>query len=116
MRLYGPCMIMVGLLGVNPIAAFPIMMVSACAFLMPIAALRSVRFDDAFSMRAALGLTLSRIPGVYCIAAFSIKQDRSRYASLDRRRGGDLTAVVMLRVAAAQRTTAATEYAYAEGQ
>jgi uncharacterized membrane protein YfcA len=69
--LYAPCMIMVSLLGMNPIAAFPIMMAS-CAFLMPIASLRFIRFD-AFSMRAALGLTLGGIPGVL-IAAFWIKQ------------------------------------------
>lgn len=68
--LYAPCMIMVSLLGMNPIAAFPIMMAS-CAFLMPVASLRFIRFD-AFSMRAALGLTLGGIPGVL-IAAFLVK-------------------------------------------
>jgi uncharacterized membrane protein YfcA len=69
--LYAPCMIMVSLLGMNPIAAFPIMMAS-CAFLMPVASLRFIRFD-AFSMRAALGLTLGGIPGVL-IAAFLVKR------------------------------------------
>lgn len=68
--LYAPCMIMVSLLGMNPIAAFPIMMAS-CAFLMPVASLRFIRFD-AFSMRAALGLTLGGIPGVL-IAAYIVK-------------------------------------------
>jgi uncharacterized membrane protein YfcA len=68
--LYAPCMIMVTLLGMNPIAAFPIMM-GSCAFLMPVASLRFIRFD-AFSMRAALGLTLGGIPGVL-IAAFLVK-------------------------------------------
>jgi uncharacterized membrane protein YfcA len=68
--LYAPCMIMVGLLGMNPVAAFPIMM-GSCAFLMPIASLRFIRFD-AFSMRAALGLTLGGIPGVL-IAAYLVK-------------------------------------------
>ncbi len=68
---YAPCMIMVSLLGMNPIAAFPIMMAS-CAFLMPVASLRFIRFD-AFSMRAALGLTLGGIPGVL-IAAFLVKR------------------------------------------
>ncbi len=68
--LYAPCMIMVSLLGMNPIAAFPIMMAS-CAFLMPVASLRFIR-HDAFSMRAALGLTLGGIPGVL-IAAYIVK-------------------------------------------
>lgn len=68
--LYAPCMIMVSLLGMNPIAAFPIMMAS-CAFLMPVASLRFIKLD-AFSMRAALGLTIGGIPGVL-IAAFLVK-------------------------------------------
>jgi uncharacterized membrane protein YfcA len=68
--LYAPCLILVSTLGMNPLAAFPIMM-SSCAFLMPVASLRFIRFD-AFSMRAALGLTLGGIPGVL-IAAFLVK-------------------------------------------
>ena len=64
--LYAPCMIMVSLLGMNPIAAFPIMM-GSCAFLMPVASLRFIRFN-AFSMLAALGLTLGGIPGVWIAA------------------------------------------------
>jgi uncharacterized membrane protein YfcA len=68
--LYAPCMILVSLLGMNPKAAFPIMM-GACAFLMPFASLRFIRYK-AFSMRAALGLILGGIPGVL-IAAYIIK-------------------------------------------
>lgn len=64
--LYAPCMIMVSLLGMNPIAAFPIMM-GSCAFLMPVASLRFIRFN-AFSMLAALGLTLGGLPGVWIAA------------------------------------------------
>jgi uncharacterized membrane protein YfcA len=64
--LYAPCMIMVTLLGMNPIAAFPIMM-GSCAFLMPVASLRFIRFS-AFSMLAALGLTVGGIPGVWIAA------------------------------------------------
>jgi uncharacterized membrane protein YfcA len=64
--LYAPCMIMVSLLGMNPIAAFPIMM-GSCAFLMPVASLRFIRFN-AFSMLPALGLTLGGIPGVWIAA------------------------------------------------
>jgi uncharacterized membrane protein YfcA len=67
--LYAPCLILVALLGMNPKAAFPIMM-GSCAFLMPIASLRFIRFD-AFSMRAALGLTLGGVPGVL-IAAYLV--------------------------------------------
>lgn len=67
---YAPCMILVSLLGMDPKAAFPIMM-GSCAFLMPVASLRFIRFD-AFSMRAALGLTLGGIPGVL-IAAYLVK-------------------------------------------
>ncbi len=68
--LYAPCMIMVSLLGMSPVAAFPIMM-GSCAFLMPIASLRFIRFD-AISMRAVLGLTLGGVPGVL-IAAYIVK-------------------------------------------
>ena len=39
--LYAPCMILVSLLGMNPTAAFPIMM-GSCAFLMPVASVRFV--------------------------------------------------------------------------
>jgi hypothetical protein len=41
--LYGPCLIMISLLGMEPRAAFPIMMAS-CAFLMPVA---GVKFSKA---------------------------------------------------------------------
>jgi uncharacterized membrane protein YfcA len=65
--LYAPCMILVSMLGMNPAAAFPIMMAS-CAFLMPVASLRFIRYD-AISLRTVLGLTLGGIPGVL-LAAF----------------------------------------------
>ncbi len=68
--LYAPCLIMISLLGMNPRAAFPIMM-GSCAFLMPAAGLRFIKFD-AYSLRAALGLTIGGIPGVL-IAAFIVK-------------------------------------------
>ncbi len=67
--LYAPAMIMVGLLGMNPKAAFPIMM-GSCAFLMPAASIRFIKFD-AYSLKAALGLTLGGIPGVL-IAAYIV--------------------------------------------
>lgn len=60
--LYAPCMVLVSLLGMNPIAAFPIMM-GSCAFLMPVASTRFLR-DRACALRPSLGLTLGGIPGV----------------------------------------------------
>ncbi|HEY9383252.1 MAG TPA: permease [Gemmatimonadales bacterium] len=68
--LYAPCLIMISLLGMNPTAAFPIMM-GSCAFLMPIASLRFLK-AEAFSIRPALGLALGGIPAVL-IAAFIVK-------------------------------------------
>jgi uncharacterized membrane protein YfcA len=68
--LYGPCMILVSLLGMNATAAFPIMM-GSCAFLMPIAGVRFMR-AGAYAPRAALGLTLGGIPAVL-VAAFVVR-------------------------------------------
>ncbi len=68
--LYAPCMIMVSLLGMNPIAAFPIMM-GSCAFLMPVGGLRFMEWGS-YSLRPALGLTLGGVPGVL-IAAFIVR-------------------------------------------
>jgi uncharacterized membrane protein YfcA len=68
--LYAPCMILVSLMGMNPVAAFPIMM-GACAFLMPVASTRFV-LSGKLRMRAALGLTLGGFPAVL-IAALLVK-------------------------------------------
>lgn len=68
--LYAPAMIMVTLLGMSPIAAFPIMM-GSCAFLMPVASWRFVKFD-AYTLKAALGLTIGGVPGVLA-AAYIVK-------------------------------------------
>jgi len=68
--LYAPCMILVSLLGMNPIAAFPIMM-GSCAFLMPVGSLRFIE-KGSYAPRPALGLALGGIPGVL-IAAFIVK-------------------------------------------
>jgi uncharacterized membrane protein YfcA len=68
--LYGPCMILVSLLGMDPKAAFPIMM-GSCAFLMPTASARFIRMD-CYSPRASLGLALGGLPGVL-IAALIVK-------------------------------------------
>ena len=68
--LYAPCMILVSLLGMNPKAAFPIMM-GACAYLMPIASLRFLN-SRKLDLQAALGLTLGGWPAVL-IAALIVK-------------------------------------------
>jgi len=68
--LYGPCLILVSLLGMNPKAAFPIMM-GSCAFLMPVASARftkTLRFD----LKASLGLAIGGAPAVL-IAALIVK-------------------------------------------
>ena len=58
---YAPCMIMVAMLGMNPRAAFPIMM-GACAFLMPVASMQFVR-KRRYSLRASVGLAIGGIFG-----------------------------------------------------
>lgn len=69
--LYAPCMILVSLLGMNPKAAFPIMM-GSCAFLMPTGSIRFIR-ERSYDMRAAFGLALGGIPGVL-LAAYLVKE------------------------------------------
>jgi uncharacterized membrane protein YfcA len=68
--LYGPCMILVSLLGMDPHAAFPIMM-GSCAFLMPVASARFIQAGS-YSPRVSLGLALGGLPGVL-IAALIVK-------------------------------------------
>jgi uncharacterized membrane protein YfcA len=68
--LYAPCMIMVSLLGMHPLAAFPIMM-GSCAFLMPIAGVRFLR-EDRYQLSASVGLTLGGVPGLL-IATYLVK-------------------------------------------
>jgi uncharacterized membrane protein YfcA len=67
---YGPCLIMISLLGMNPIAAFPIMMGSA-AFMMPTGSTRFI-VKERYNLRAALGLALGGIPAVL-LAAFIVR-------------------------------------------
>ena len=65
-----PCMILVALLGMNPLAAFPIMM-GSCAFLMPVGGFRFIK-GARYSPKAAIGLTIGGIPGVL-LAAYVVK-------------------------------------------
>jgi uncharacterized membrane protein YfcA len=64
--LYAPCMILVALLGMNPRAAFPIMM-GSCAFLMPVGSMRFIS-KGSYSFGSALGLALGGIPGTLIAA------------------------------------------------
>jgi uncharacterized membrane protein YfcA len=68
--LYAPCLILVSMLGMNPTAAFPIMM-GSCAFLMPLASVRFIR-SGSFEPKALVGMMFAGIPGVL-IAAFIVK-------------------------------------------
>lgn len=74
--LYGPCLIMITLLGMNPKAAFPIMM-GSCAFLMPVGSEQFIR-KGSYNLRAALGLALGGIPAVL-IAAYIVKELDLKY-------------------------------------
>ncbi|MGH8135830.1 MAG: permease [Steroidobacteraceae bacterium] len=68
--LYAPSLILLSLLGLNPIAAFPIMM-GACAFLMPVCGIRFIRADR-INLRVVIGLGLGGMPLVL-VAAFLVK-------------------------------------------
>jgi uncharacterized membrane protein YfcA len=69
--LYAPCMIVVTLLGLHPLAAFPIMM-GACALVQPTAGLQFFR-SGRFAFGTSIALTITSIPGVL-LAAFVVKQ------------------------------------------
>lgn len=67
--LYAPSLIMLSLMGMNPTAAFPIMM-GACAFLMPVSSLRFIR-SQRIDLRLVLGMALGGIPAVL-VAAYVV--------------------------------------------
>ena len=101
---YAPCLIMISLLGMNPTAAFPIMM-GACAFLMPTGSLQFIR-KQSYDLRTAIGL-MAGGPGAVIIAAFIVKS-----LPLDTVRWGVIvvvvyTAIGMLRTAAQERAVRA---------
>ena len=68
--MYAPTMVVISLMGMNPIVAFPIMM-GASAFLMPVAGLRFLKAGR-YGLKAALGLTVGGVPAVL-IAALVVK-------------------------------------------
>jgi len=97
---YAPCLIMISLLGMNPTAAFPIMM-GACAFLIPVGSVQFIR-KQSYDVRTAIGLMVGG-PAAVLIAAFIVKS-----LPLDYVRWGVIvvviyTAVSMLRTAAQER-------------
>jgi uncharacterized membrane protein YfcA len=67
---YAPSMVVLSLLGMNPITAFPIMMASG-SFLVPVAGIRFLR-SGRFAWGPALGLSLGGVVGVL-IAVLIVK-------------------------------------------
>ena len=68
--MYAPSLILLSLMGLNPTAAFPIMM-GSCAFLMPVGGLRFARAER-IDLRIVLGLAIGGIPAVL-LAAYVVK-------------------------------------------
>jgi uncharacterized membrane protein YfcA len=68
--LYAPCLILISLLGMNPLAAFPIMM-GSCALLQPVASLRFFQTGK-FAWGASIGLACGGVIGVL-IAFYIVK-------------------------------------------
>jgi len=58
---YAPCMILVSMLGMNPLASFPIMM-GACAFLMPVASMNFIRARR-YSLKSTVGMAIGGVFG-----------------------------------------------------
>jgi uncharacterized membrane protein YfcA len=58
---YAPCMILVNMLGMNPLASFPIMM-GACAFLMPVASMNFIRARR-YSLKSTVGMAIGGVFG-----------------------------------------------------
>ncbi len=54
---YGPCLIMISLLGMNPIVSYPIMM-GACAFLMPSGSVQFIR-KGSYDLRTAIAFLIA---------------------------------------------------------
>ena len=69
--LYAPCMMVVTLLGLHPLAAFPIMM-GSCGLVQPMAGLQFFK-SGRYGFGASLGIALGCVPGVL-IAAFVVKR------------------------------------------
>jgi len=68
--LYAPCMILLALLGLHPLGAFPIMM-GSCGLLQPVASLQFFR-SGRFGWGTSIGLSIGAVGGVL-LAAFVVK-------------------------------------------
>ena len=97
---YAPCLIMISLIGMNPTAAFPIMM-GACAFLMPVGSLQFIR-KRSYDLRAAIALMLGG-PLAVLIAAFIVESLPLNYVRWGVIAIVVYTAIGMLRTAAQER-------------
>ena len=103
--LYGPCLIMISLLGMDPTTAFPIMM-GSCAFLMPVGSAKFIS-KGSYNLRAAIGLALGGIPAVL-IAAYIVKSLPLYYVRWLVIAVVIYTAVMMLRSALAEQQAGAS--------
>jgi uncharacterized membrane protein YfcA len=68
---YAPCMVLLALLGLHPLGAYPIMM-GTCGLVQPVASLRFFK-TGRFAWGPSLGLTLGGVFGVL-VAVFVVKQ------------------------------------------
>lgn len=68
---YAPALLVLSLLGLEPRAAFPIMM-GACAFLTPITGVKILRHPE-IDLRIVLGISIGAIPGIL-LAAYVVKE------------------------------------------
>lgn len=66
--MYAPCMVLVYFLGLKPIAAFPIMMLS-CALLMPIVSLNFIH-NGRYSLKGIYGFLFGGLVGVFIATKF----------------------------------------------
>jgi uncharacterized membrane protein YfcA len=100
---YGPCLIMISLLGMDPRVSYPIMM-GACAFLMPVGSLQFIR-KQTYDLRVALGLMLGG-PLAVLIAAFIVESLPLTYVRWGVVAIVIYTAIGMLRTAAREKAAA----------
>lgn len=100
---YAPCLIMISLLGMDPKAAYPIMM-GACAFLIPAGSIQFIR-KESYDLKAAIGLLIGG-PGAVLIAAYLIKELPLYYVRWLVLIVVVYTATSMLRTAAVERRRA----------
>ena len=103
---YAPCLIMISLLGMDPKAAYPIMM-GACAFLIPAGSIQFIR-KETYDLKAALGLLVGG-PAAVLIAAFMIKELPLYYVRWLVLIVVIYTATSMLRSAAAEKAISSTK-------